>query len=221
MVGSVCPLIVATVDVLAPIRGSFQGPSARMQPLNERELIERAQQGSQEAVSLLYEAYAQAVFRYISYRVQSDTIAEDLTADVFLLMVRGLPKFKYTGAPLGAWLFRIAANRLTDFHRKSQTQQTEALSDDYSQDYGDLLEQVASEQERSRLREALQNLPDVYQTVLILRFMQDMPHADIAQIVGKSEEAVRVIQHRALKALAATMQEADEPANGQGVNHDA
>src|SRR5689334_7172172 len=99
-----------------------------MQPSpQERELVERAQRGDNEAVSMLYDTYAQAVFRYISYRVESDVIAEDLTGDVFLRMVRGLPEYQDIGAPFGAWLYRIAANRITDFYRGSQSRPADAI----------------------------------------------------------------------------------------------
>jgi RNA polymerase sigma-70 factor (ECF subfamily) len=180
-----------------------------MQPSpQERELVVRAQQGDKEAVGILYETYAQVVFRYISYRVESDVIAEDLTSDVFLRMVRSLPEYKDIGAPFGAWLFRIAANRITDFYRGRQTRQAEAIPETYSIDT-DLTDRLEDEEERGRLREALRALPEEYQTVLILRFMQDKPHADIAVVVGKSVEAVRVVQHRALKALATQLKAMD------------
>ena len=173
-----------------------------MQPLpDERELIRRAQKGDKEAISALYRAYAQPIFRYISYRVDSTEVAEDLTADIFLRMVRNLPNYKLTAAPFGAWLFRIAANRITDFYREIQP--SEALSEEYSiEPYDDTFEQ---EDERSRLRAALRKLPEEYQTILILRFMQELPHADVASIIGKSTAAVRVVQHRALKSLAALL----------------
>jgi RNA polymerase sigma-70 factor, ECF subfamily len=181
-------------------------------PPNERELIERAKKGDREAVSMLYEAYAQAVFRYISYRVQSDMIAEDLTADVFLRMVRSLPEYKYTGAPFGAWLFRIAANRITDYRRERHI--PDEIPEQYS-DSVDLQAEFEREEEQSRLRVAIQALPEDYQAVLILRFMQDLSHADVASAVGKSVEAVRVLQHRALKALGKAL---NQQSSIEGVN---
>jgi DNA-directed RNA polymerase specialized sigma24 family protein len=81
----------------------FCGIISYMQSLpNEQQLVTQAQQGSKEAVSALYEFYAQPIFRYISYRVESDMIAEDLAADVFLRMVQKLRQYRYTGAPFGA-----------------------------------------------------------------------------------------------------------------------
>ncbi|MBL8118682.1 MAG: sigma-70 family RNA polymerase sigma factor, partial [Anaerolineae bacterium] len=66
----------------------------------------------------------------------------------------------------------------------------------------DPLGTLAKQEERAKLREALQTLPEDYQTLLILRFMQQLPHQEVASILDKSEAAIRVMQHRALKALA-------------------
>jgi RNA polymerase sigma-70 factor (ECF subfamily) len=173
-----------------------------MEPLpNERELIARAQAGDKDAVSSLYEGYAQAIFRYISYRVESDMVAEDLTADVFLSMVRGLPRYQDVGAPFGAWLFRVAANRITDHHRQKR-RMAEELSENQASDDTDPFGKTAKNQERAQLRAALATLPDDFQTLLVLRFMEGMSHSEVAAVLGKSEAAARVMQHRALKALA-------------------
>jgi RNA polymerase sigma-70 factor (ECF subfamily) len=176
---------------------------------DEDALIQRAQSGDKEAVGILYETYAQLIYQYISYRVKDDEIAEDLTADVFLRMVRGLPAYKQTGAPFSAWLYRIAANRITDFYRGNQALNARPIPEDYGQE-PDLAERVVKEQERAQLRDALQTLPEEHQTVLILRFIQDLSHAEVAAVVGKSVEAVRVVQHRALKALAVALKNRDE-----------
>lgn len=174
-------------------------------PLNERELVERAQHGDKEAVSALYESYVHTIFQYISYRVESDAVAEDLVADVFLRMVRGLPDYQYTGAPLGAWLFRIAANRITDHYRTHRRTATVPIPEDYGSSLGNPIDELIEEEERSRLRKALQALSEDYQNVLILRFMRDLPYTEVADIMDKSEGAVRVMQHRALKSLAAEL----------------
>ncbi len=174
-----------------------------MQPLtDERQLIAQAQQGDKAAVSALYEAYAQPILRYISYRVDSDSVAEDLTSEVFVRMVRGLPQYQDTGAPFGAWLYRIAATRIADHYRYQRRMTAEPISDEQPNDDTDPLNTLARQQERDQLRKALQALPEDYQTLLILRFMQQLPHSEVAAVMNKSEAAIRVMQHRALKALA-------------------
>lgn len=170
-------------------------------PPDEKELIERAQHGDQEAVSALYEHYARSIFQYISYRVETDAEAEDLTAEVFLRMVRGLPDYNYTGAPLGAWLFRIAANQISDHHRQRAKMPSIQLAETHRSDAADPLAEAVKAEESARLRAALQTLSEDYQNVLVLRFMQELPHAEVATVMDRSEAAVRVLQHRALKAL--------------------
>jgi RNA polymerase sigma-70 factor (ECF subfamily) len=173
-----------------------------MEPLpDERGLIARAGKGDKEAVSALYEGYAQVIFRYISYRVESDMVAEDLTAEVFLRMVQGLPRYQDTGAPFGAWLYRIAATQIADHHR-SKRRSAEPLSDEQPSDDTDPFGKTAKAQEQAQLRRALKSLPEEYQTLLILRFMQGLPHSEVAAILNKSDAHIRVMQHRALKALA-------------------
>jgi RNA polymerase sigma-70 factor, ECF subfamily len=173
-----------------------------MEPLpDERQLIARAGRGDKEAVSTLYEGYAQAIFRYISYRVESDMVAEDLTAEVFLRMVQALPRYQDTGAPFGAWLYRIAAAQVADHHR-GKRRVAEPLSDNQASDDTDPFGKTAKQQEQAQLRQALATLPEDYQTLLILRFMQGLPHVEVAAAMGKSDAGIRVMQHRALKALA-------------------
>lgn len=193
----------------------------RMQPLaDEKELIERAQQGDKEAAGRLYEAYAKSIFQYIGYRVETDEIAEDLTAEVFLRMVRGLKKYTYTGAPLGAWLFRVASNQITDHYRQRSKMPTTQIPETYRSNIVDPLDEVLQHEERAHLRQALQTLSEDYQNVLILRFMQDLPHATVALVMERSEAAVRVLQHRALKALntALTRQTNDDKQRKGGNN---
>lgn len=185
-----------------------------MQPLpNEQELIEQTKAGDKQAMSTLYEAYAQHIFQYISYRVESETTAEDLTADVFVRMIQGLPNYTYTGAPLGAWLFRIASNRVADYYRKThQAPIFFDLDDDILDARDDLGDLLIRKEEYLQLRHALATLADHYQDILILRFMQNLSHAEVAEIMEKSEAAVRIMQYRALKALGGVLEGLDESA---------
>lgn len=170
-------------------------------PPNEQQLVQRAQTGDKEAVSALYEAYAQPVFQYVFYRVESRAAAEDITAEVFLRMVRGLPGYQDLGLPFGAWLFRIAATRVADYYRENKKINFTLISDDYRSDDTDPFDRLDRQEERARLQEALQQLSEDHQNVLILRFMKNLSHAEVALIMNKSEANVRSMQHRALKAL--------------------
>lgn len=160
--------------------------------------VARAKRGDQRAVALLYEIHAQRIFRYIVTRVPTVADAEDLTAEVFVRMVKGLPAYQITGAPFEAWLYRIAASRVTDFYRRndrhSQTELDESLRDSELPPE----EQILHRQTLDHLRAALQQLPEDHQTILILRFVERKSHEEVAQILGKSVPAIKSAQHRAL-----------------------
>jgi len=162
----------------------------------------RARQGDAEAIAALYRMYAQAIYRYVAYRIGNEGDAEDLTAEVFLRMVEALPAYQPSGAPFEAWLYRIASARVVDYYRRHgrrpQVELTEHLPGT-----GPLPEErVHRDQEAAELRAALASLAPEHQKVLILRFVENRSHKEVAAVLGKSEAAVRMIQHRALTQLA-------------------
>lgn len=172
-----------------------------MEP-NEQALIAQAQRGDQEAVTLLYETYVDVIFAYIRYRVDSKSTAEDLTSEVFLRMVRSLASYRDQGIPFRAWLFRIAYNLVIDFYRQREKTDAVPLTDAFENDDTDPLIRLARSEDHVRLRLAIRELPDDYQNLLLLRFVENLPHTEIAKITNKSAVALRAMQHRALKALA-------------------
>ena len=177
-----------------------------MQPISdERAIVIQAQQGNEEALSILYESYLQAIFQYIRYRVDSTAMAEDLTAEVFLRMVRALPNYEEKGIPFRAWLYRIAANLLVDHYRQRQKNESTPIPEEYESDDTDPINRLAEEEKFLRLRRAMRALPSDYQDLLILRFVEELPHGEIAKIMNKTAMALRSMQRRALKALALEM----------------
>ena len=164
------------------------------------QLIIRAQQGDDEAITRLYETHAPAIYRYVLYRVPDDE-AEDLTAEVFVKMMEALPRYEVTGAPFEVWLYRIAAARIADYYRQRKRQPQAVLSETLSTDDPQPEEHLLAKQEIRRLRDALTHLTDEQQTVLVLRFIERKTHEEVAAVIGKSVTAVKSIQHRALSRL--------------------
>lgn len=172
--------------------------------LNEEEasLIQRACRGDRDAIAMLYQQHIQAIYRYVSYRVSDCAAADDLTAEVFLRMVEGLPTFTLNGAPFEAWLYRIAAARVADYYRV-RTRHPETLLSDMEPDRAASPEgvlQVAEEQ--AELRAALHQLSEEHQDILLLRFVERKSHDEVALLLGKSVTAIKSAQHRALARLA-------------------
>jgi RNA polymerase sigma-70 factor (ECF subfamily) len=150
---------------------------------------------------MLYQLHVQKIFRYVVCRVPSNADAEDVTAEVFVNMVEGLPTYNVTDVPFEAWLYRIAASRVADFYRRSNRRAHEDLSENLHDSTPLPEELIQQNQALDRLRGALRQLPDEYQTILIMRFVERKSHAEVAQLIGKTVPAVRNAQHRALIRL--------------------
>ncbi|GAB4571458.1 MAG: sigma-70 family RNA polymerase sigma factor [Anaerolineae bacterium] len=164
-------------------------------------LIERARQGDTDAIAALYRQYAPAIYRYIAFRVPTDADAEDLTGEVFLKMVEALPGYNPSGAPFEAWLYRIAAARVADFHRRRNRRSFQPLAESLADDTPQPEEHLLDQGELDRLRAALSELTEEQQTLLLLRFVENKSHREVAAILGKSESAVKTAQYRALTRL--------------------
>lgn len=169
------------------------------------QVVRRAQQGDTSAVEALYQRYVQSVYRYIYYRVSSAADAEDLTAEVFVKMVEGLPSYRYTGAPFEAWLYRIAAARVVDHRRRSQRRPQAELTENLADSAMLPEEEIQQAQEVETLRRAFSQFSDEEQTLLILRFVERKSHQEVADVLGKSPAAVKSMQHRTLLRLAALL----------------
>lgn len=174
------------------------------------DILQRAQRGDSEAITALYQAHVASIYRYIAYRVPSEADAEDLTAEVFVKMVEGLPNYQVTGAPFAAWLYSIASARVIDFRRRAARRPQTELDEMLSSDEATPEAHLQAREEVSALRGALGRLSDEQQQVLVLRFIERRSHADVAVVIGKTESAVKSIQHRALVQLAALLGSKDK-----------
>jgi RNA polymerase sigma-70 factor (ECF subfamily) len=167
----------------------------------DAQLVARAIEGDREAFGDLYERHLAAIYRYIYYRVGEPHEAEDLTEVVFLRAWEALGRYRSGDAPLMVWLYRIAHNLLIDRYRTAK----ELVPLEEHHPDGALHHQpervMEVREEHHRLAKALQQLDPAQQQVLTLRFIAELSHAETATIMGRSEGAVRVLQHRALAAL--------------------
>ena len=177
---------------------------------DERRLIERAQRGDRGALGELYRRHVDAIYRYVRLRVDDPTVAEDLTAEVFLRALEGLGEYRYTGVPLIAWLYRITRARTVDHWRRAGRYRETDLSDKIAATGSDPEVIVSARIERTDLVAALRRLTDGQQQVIILRFVEEMSLAQAADVMGKTVGAVKALQHRALASLARLMGEQGE-----------
>lgn len=173
----------------------------------ERRLVERAIARDQNAFAELYDRHVVRVYRHIYYLVNDAREAEDLTAQTFLKAWEAIDRYKERGAPIVAWLLRIAHN-LTISYLRSKREHSDLDETFVDQKRGGNPEEVLeqSSDERS-VRQAVLRLREEQRQVIMLRFVEEMDYREVAAVIGKSVPAVRVIQHRALGNLRKLMQE--------------
>jgi RNA polymerase sigma-70 factor (ECF subfamily) len=171
------------------------------QEIDERTLVLRAVEKEQEAFGLLYDKHVVRVYRHLYYMVGNTAEAEDLTAQTFLQAWEAIGRYEIRGAPFSSWLLRIAHNLGVSYlrSRKESSQLPETLIDHGSQRNPE--EVLQRQLDGERVRQAILQLRDEQRQVIMLRFVEDLDYREVAEIVGKSVAAVRVIQHRALNAL--------------------
>jgi len=169
----------------------------------QRQLINKAIDGDAKAFGELYEEYVDAIYRYIFFRVGSEVEAEDLTDEVFVRAWEALPEFRPSASySFSAWLYRIAHNLVVDsYRRRSPVTFSRDELDKNRTRLPSVEEEAQIRHEAANLVKAVQHLSDMEQDVIVLRFVEGLSHREVAQVIGKSESASRVIQHRALASL--------------------
>lgn len=178
-----------------------------MDRVDEQRLLRQAQRGDAEAFAELYRAHVQAIFRYIAYRVSDPHLAEDLTGDVFTRALQGLERYEDQGKPFVAWLYRIARARVIDHYRKYDRRPPESdLEDEPLPVHTDMDSDMIRQQAAGVLRAAIAQLTEDQQQVITLRFMEGYRIDAIAEVMGKQPNAIKALQHRALRALASRLE---------------
>ena len=173
-------------------------------PPNEqvRKLVERAQAGDRNALEELYLLHFDRIYSYLHMSVGNRHDAEDLTTQTFLKMLESIGRFRWQAAPFSAWLFRIAHNLAMDHFRVSRRWQPE---EEVPEPHGS--EEPSAEAEamqsigRQSMLEMIDGLSGEQQQVLTLKFVFNFSNGEVATILGKTEGAIKSLQHRALVSL--------------------
>ena len=167
-----------------------------VQETSERRLIEAAQQDPSRFAAL-YEIHFERVYAYVSRRLGNREAAEDVTSEVFHHALANLPRFEWRGAPFGAWLIRIASNAIADRWRRGSREQADALANDPAS-----AEPNPDEIEiRAQLFPLVQELPIEQRKVVQMRFAEEKSIREIAQVLGRTEGAVKQLQFRGIQTL--------------------
>jgi RNA polymerase sigma-70 factor, ECF subfamily len=167
-----------------------------------RALVERAQKGDRAALEELYLIHFDRIYSYLHMSVGNRHDAEDLTTQTFLKMLEAIGRFRFQSAPFSAWLFRIAHNLAMDHFRAARRWQPEEEVPEQPGEAEPSAEAQALQSiGRQSMLELIEDLSPEQQQVLTLKFVFNFPNGDVATILGKTEGAVKSLQHRALVSL--------------------
>ena len=168
-------------------------------------LVAAAQRGDREAFGELFDTFQLQVYRYALARLRSPADADDAAAETFLAAFRTIRRFQWRGVPFDAWLFRIARSKVADIQRRGQRQG--ATTDIADVDPGrlpveaDAATEVLQRESEAALMAAIRTLNPMHQEVLSLRFFGGLSLQETAEALGRSSNAVKQLQFRAVTAL--------------------
>jgi RNA polymerase sigma-70 factor (ECF subfamily) len=181
--------------------------------------LDQAIKGDHEAFGLLYEQYVGRIFNYVYYRTGNQHDAEDLTAKVFFRAMRRLPDYEERGLPVSAWLYRIAHNLVANWHRDRGRRPEISLDEGFASipnsEHPEMT--LLNLEEQTNLLKIIQDLPPERQQLIILKFVEHLSNAEIGQIMGRTEGAVKSLYHRTLLSLRVEM---ETVTNGETLDYD-
>lgn len=165
----------------------------------EKNLVNRARKGEAEAFGLLYDHYMPQIFRFIYLKVSHREEAEDLTHQVFMKAWQNITNYEEQGFPFSSWLYQISRNQVIDYYRQKKPQlDIELVKENL---FIDTLPDTDQKLEFNKIIKTLNKLTQEQKDVIIMHFINDQSIKEIANILKKSEGAIRLLQHRALNRL--------------------
>jgi RNA polymerase sigma-70 factor (ECF subfamily) len=180
--------------------------SAGLEVHREEDLVRRAQRREPEAFGQLYEEHFDRIYRYVVFRVRNQADAEDITQQVFLKALENIGSYRWRGMPFASWLFRIAHNLVADYWKKKSREKVAAVA---PEEIDQMVEESSNDPaalaelnfDMKQLATACEQLTDGQREIVSLRFAGGLSVAEAAKVMGKSEGAVKVLQHVALVKL--------------------
>jgi len=170
--------------------------------ITETELLTAAMSFDESALGELYDRYEAKIYSYIYRRTGEPALAEDLTAQVFLKMLEAIRKNKAWQSSFSGWLYRIAHNLVIDYYRRRDRQQQVSIDDMVIASEGDSPVRFAELRlDAERLRSAIRSLTDEQAEVLSLRFFEGYSISEVANMMEKTDGAIKALQYRAVATL--------------------
>jgi len=172
-----------------------------VQALQEWDLVRRAQQRDPSALTWLYQVYYPKVYNYAHFQLGQTHLAEDVASDVMVKLLESLKTYRFRGVPFTAWVFRIARNHIIDLRRRRRRRGEVDFQEDMAASREDPAARAEWILERHQIQTALLHLTEEQRQVIILKFIEDFDNASVAKVLGRSEGAIKSLQHRALASL--------------------
>jgi RNA polymerase sigma-70 factor, ECF subfamily len=187
-------------------------PRRRSAPTVDPDLVDvLAAQTDRAAFATLYRRYLDRVYGYAFYQLGDHHDAEDATERIFMAALGAIPSFRDEGSTFRAWLFRIAHNTIANAHRTRARRRDEPLPDWFERTSPDAdpARLVAMADEMHEVRHAIERMPDDRRQVILLKFVDELSTAEIADVLDRTPGAVRVLLHRSLRDLASRLGHVD------------
>lgn len=179
----------------------------------EKKIVEEAKKNP-EAFGMLYDEFYKPIFNYVLKRTANIELTQDLTSQTFFKALKGLGKFRWQNVSFSAWLYRIATNEINSFYRKQKKfiqitldKIPEIPSEDTPDKELEIAEQeLKSKEEFIKLHQSVSKLKPIYQTVIVLRFLEKKKIFEICKILDRPEGTIKSQIHRALEELKKLME---------------
>ena len=151
---------------------------------------------------VLYNQYFDKIYQFVYYRTgRNKEIAEDLTSEIFLKAIEHFSEFNEEIGTFNSWIYRIAQNHITDFYRTNKTTVSLENAADIPEHIQNICDIMKIKEQYNVVMKAIESLPDSYQEILILKYINQYSTDEIGKILNKSSGSIRVTLHRAIKAL--------------------
>ena len=167
---------------------------------NERELVDRAQRDP-DAFGALYDRYFAQIYRFAYSRVRDQSLAEDVTSEVFFKALKNIKRYTYAGHPFSSWLYQIALNAVADHYRGQHGEVELEDASPLPDGAPPVLDEVVRRDRSRRIWAAIDQLPRQQRAAMVLKFGEDRKIDEIARIMGKSSGAVKLLLHRGVERL--------------------
>ncbi len=168
--------------------------------VEERELVERAKRDP-EAFGALYDRYFPQIYRFAYSRVRDQSLAEDVTSEVFFKALKNIKRYTYGGHPFSSWLYQITLNAVADHYRGQRGEVELEEGSDMASTAPPVVDEVVRRDRSRRVWSAIDQLPKQQRAAMVLKFGEDRKIEEIAVILGKSSGAVKLLLHRGVERL--------------------